>query len=271
MLTIETMMKYFTLLFLTFSYWSLHSDDYEIIYNGEDVTRPVNRFDNRLEYQEGVDAVKGKAIIYTLRVDTLTNFANGWKLGLRADLPYWWFYCPHNAPQCNLPYCYDSQHVADSLFQALVITPNYGKWTYGFGAKFIFPTAGDNLEIGMGKYQVLPTVAFRYMMDEWIDGSYVGLLVRQDFDVGGYASAPTVNQTFIQPFINIPLPNNWFIYSSPEMIYNWESSQWFIPFDLMVGKMITERIVLSLEYESGIVQGYPKYSQELEFRIGYFF
>lgn len=239
--------------------------------NGQDVTRPINRFDARLKFQEGIDANQGKSVICTLRTDTLNDFSNGWQLGCRIDVPYEWFYCPNNARFCNWRYCSTSNRVGDSLFQALIITPDCGDWAYGFGAKFIFPSAGDNLNIGMGKYQALPTVAFRCNLNEFLDGSYIGCIARQDFDIGGYSSAPQINQTFIQPFVNIQLPDGWFLYSAPEMIYNWETSHWFIPFDLMLGKLVTERIVLSIEYESGIVQDYPKYSQDVEFRIGYFY
>lgn len=240
-------------------------------YNGQDVTRTIARVDARLKCQEGVTKALGKTIIATARTDGQFYFYENWQIGWRVDIPYAWFYCPHNARQCNLPYCYKSQCLDDSLVQAFVATPDYGPWAFAVGIKLIFPTAGDNLEIGQGKYQALPSIAFRQYLTEWNEESYWGMIVRQDFDYAGYSNASRIRQTFIQPFINVGLPQNWFINSSPEMIYNWETSKWFIPFDLMVGKMITDKLIISLEYESGIVQDYQKYSQELEFRIGYFY
>jgi len=239
--------------------------------NGEDITRPVTRFDNRLEYQEGSGSMQGKDIIYTARADSTYTFENEWVFSTRVDLPYEWFYCPNNANQCNLTYCYQSNCMGDSLIQMILIAPDFEYWTIGGGFKMILPTAGDNVEIGMGRYQFLPTLACRYSLRDWSPGAYCGLILRQDIDLGGFANAAPVSQTFIQPFMNVDLPMGWFLYSSPEMIYNWETSYWFIPFDLMLGWMITDKLVISIEYENGIVQDYPKYGQEVEFRIGIFF
>lgn len=236
--------------------------------NGEDITRPITRFDLRVKLQGDVETMHGKTVIVTARTDQQITFGNGWQLGLRADLPYEWFRCPH---ACSSASCKSTTRLGDSLLQALLITPVYGKWTFAVGAKVIFPTAGDNLEVGDGKYQMLPSVAFRYGLGNWVPGAYCGVLLRHDFSVGGYKSAPAISQTFIQPFFNLDLPHRWFINSSPEMIYNWKINAWFIPFDLMVGKMIRKNIVASIEYESAIVNDYAQYRQQVEFRIGYFF
>ena len=161
--------------------------------------------------------------------------------------------------------------MADSLFQAFLITPPHGKWTYGLGMKLIFPTGGKNLEIGDAKYQILPSWAFKYDLSGWSNGAYIGAILREAWSFAGDPSAPRINQTYIQPFFNINLPDDWFINSSPELFYDWGSHHWFIPFDLMIGRMFGKNIVVSLEYETAIVQDYPSYSQQLEFRIGVFF
>lgn len=236
-------------------------------YNGEDVTRPINRFDVRAKVQTGATSSKGDAYITTLRSDLDILLLNDWQLGLRVDLPFESFHCTHH---CHSS-CYNSNHMGDSLFQFFLITPTFGKWTFAAGAKFIFPTAGDNLEIGNGKYQALPSVAFKYDLSDWMEQSYWGVIFRHDFSYAGYSNASQIIETYIQPFINIDLPDNWFLNSSPEMFYDWKKREWFIPFDLMVGKMIGKNIVISLEYKSAIVEEYPSFSQELEFRIGFFF
>lgn len=240
----------------------------EILNNGEDITRPIKRFDLRLKYQTGVNSIQGKATVFTARTDQVYTFLSEWQLGLRIDLPYEWYTCPQSSQQqCNK----SLNDMGDSLFQILAGSPAYDRWTYGFGVKFIFPTAGNHLQIGQGKYQVLPTVALKYDLNEWSAGSYTGFIFRHAFDIAGYKSAPYISQTYIQPTININLNERWFVNSSPEMIYNWRTKAWFIPFDLMVGWMPTKKIVLSLEYENAIVYDYPKYAQQIEFRIGYFY
>lgn len=135
----------------------------------------------------------------------------------------------------------------------------------------IFPTAGKNLEIGNGKFQLLPSVAFRRDLDELTPGSYFGVIFRHDWSVGGYSCAKRISETYFHPFLNINLPCHWFLNSSPELFYDWLTHKWFIPLDLMIGKMITPKLVVSLEYEYGVVCGYRSYRNQIEFRIGLFF
>lgn len=238
--------------------------------NGEDVTRPITRIDGRLKYQTGVNEPGGKAVIFTLRKDVVRHLSNSWQISLRGDLPYEWYYFSGKHPK-NVVNGKKLDHLADSLVQGLIITPSFGKWTYGFGAQVIFPTAGDNLQVGDGKYQLLPTAAMRYDLGFWKAGAYVGLLVRHAFDVAGYKSAPHISQTYFQPFLNINLPAKWFLSFSPELRYDWMIRDWFVPFDIMIGKMITDKIILSIEYENAIVYDFEQYQQQVELRVGYFF
>lgn len=233
--------------------------------NGEDVTRPLTRFDLRLKFQDGVNSIYGKDAIVTARTDRVIYLPSHWQVGLRADLPYEWYTCH----RCSCGKSLD--HFADSLFQALLITPSHDKWTGALGAKIIFPTGGNNLQIGDAKYQLLPTLAIKYDLDDWSPGAYIGLLIRHAFNVGGYKSAPYISQTFIQPFFNLNFPKDWFLSWSPEMIYNWRIKGWFIPTDIMIGKMVTKKIVVSIEYENAIVYEFRQYTQQIEFRVGFFF
>lgn len=255
------------LLLSAFSLSAVDSPD-QNFNNGQDILRPLNRFDIRAEVQQGAASQYGNAFILTLRNDQIYDLPQKWQLSLRADAPFNAFRCPRKPRSCP---CINADHMGDSLFQCILITPTYGKWTYGAGAKVIFPTGGRNLEIGDGKYQILPSFAFKYSLENWSEGSYLGVLFRQAFSFAGYRSAPRICETYIQPFFNLNLPYQWFINSSPEMFFDWVKRHWFIPFDLMIGKMITKSIVVSLEYEAAIVRDYPDYNQQLEFRIGFFF
>lgn len=253
------------ILLLSLLVFHLHGD--EKINNGQNIVKPITRIDLRMKYESGVDKQNGYAIIPTLRVDKVIELPCNWQISFRTDLPYWWYRCTKQSRDC----CYNSQTWGDTLFQALAVTPAYGPWIFAFGSKFLFPSAGDNLEIGDGKYQILPTLAFGYDIDEWGEGSFWGLLVRHAFDVAGFASAPHINRTYIQPTINIMLPDNWFFTSSPELCYDWMVPGWFIPFDMTIGKMVTKRIVVSLEYEVALMYQYKQYRQLTEFRVGFFF
>lgn len=243
-------------------------EDEEKVENyGEDITRPLNRVDMKAEWQTGVNCIYASNVIATARTDLLIELPENWKLGVRVDLPYAWYWSGSRKPSCYT----NLDHLDDSLIQVIAVAPSIGLWTVAFGVKTIFPTAGDHLQIGDGKYQLLPSFGFKYDLKEWKKGAYVGLILRQAFDVAGYKSAPYICKTYIQPFLNIDLAGQWFVNFSPELIYNWRIKAWFVPFDVMVGKMITEKVIVSLEYETAIVYDYKRYTQSLEFRVGYFY
>ncbi len=246
---------------------SLVSED-QPIYNGQNILKPITRFDTRLAYQKGVEDVLGNCVILTLRTDKVVDLADDWQLSFRIDVPYSWFSCPQSQLQAG---CSPDDHLTDVLVQALVITPPIDKWTFGGGTQVLFPTDGGNTEIGDAKYELIPSVGVAYDLDDWSPGAYCGLTLRQSWSVGGYASAPLVSRTYIQPYFNVNLNRNWFINLSPEMRYNWETPGWFVPLDIMVGWMITPKILASIEYEYGLVTVYHRFSQEVEFRLGYFF
>lgn len=235
--------------------------------NGEDVTKPLTRFDIRTKVQTGVGSQNGRTFILTLRNDTVFYFPNNWQLSLRADAPFEIFRCPrHSCSNCT-----NAKHMADSLLQIFAIAPAIEKWTFAIGLKEIFPTGGKQTEIGSGKFQIMPSFAFKYDMGDWSDGAYAGAILRHAWSCGGYSNASRISRTYIQPTLNINLADQWFLNFSPEMYYDWVHSQWFIPFDLMVGKMLSKKCVVSLEYENAIVDDSPSFDQELEFRIGFFF
>ena len=96
--------------------------------------------------------------------------------------------------------------------------------------------------------------------------------MRHAADVGAVqANRPSVNQTIVQPFLNFDLPREWYLTFAPEMWCDWREANWFIPFDVEVGKMLTRHVVMSLQYDAGITKDLPLYKHQVEFRIGYFF
>lgn len=235
--------------------------------NGQNIVKPINRLDLRMKYETGVTKHEGDAAIPTFRHDHVMDIGDQWLCAYRLDISYWWYRCMSNS-QDN---CYNSQALGDTLFQVLIVPPTWDLWTIAFGFKFMFPTAGNNLEIGDAVYQIMPTYAVGYDLP-WIGpSSFCGLLVRHAFDVGGFHGAPRLNRTYIQPTLNVDLPARWFLTFSPELCYNWEVSGWFIPFDVTLGRMVTERLIMTLEYEVALMRVYKEYKQLVEFRVGFFF
>jgi hypothetical protein len=241
----------------------------EEVNTGQDPTRPVTRLDLRLKYVElDHKAVGGdSAQVLTLRSDLAVPLRGGWRLALRGEFPMSW----DDTPSADNPGGARQFGLSDTLFQGALITPTAGNWTAAFGTQVIFPTA-TRAQMGTGKFQLVPSAVVKYDLGSRIPGVWTALLVRHAVDVGEVqANRPSVNQTIVQPYLNFDLPREWYLTFAPELRYDWRAATWFIPFDVEIGKMVTRHVVLSVQYDVGIVKDLPLYKQQVEFRIGYFF
>ncbi len=241
----------------------------EEVNTGQDPTRPVTRVEVGFKYQESDQrAVGGDSVqVLTIRADRMVPLRDGWVLGLRGDLPLSW----DDTPSVDNPQHTRQFGLTDILIQGFLITPTAGRWTAAFGTQVIFPTAAK-AQMGTGKFQLVPSGVVKYDVGDWIPGAWTALLVRHAVDVGeAQANRPSVNQTIVQPFLNFDLPREWFLTFSPEMRYDWQRTDWYIPFNLEVGTMVTRRIMMSIEYNVAITKDLPLSKQDVEFRVGYFF
>jgi hypothetical protein len=237
----------------------------EEVNTGEDFTKPPNRFDIRVNYLDLVGNFETTVI--TARVDKTISLGGEWKLALRADLPYVW---SDVISADNPPPGEKQAGLSDFLAQAIFITPKMGKWTIGFGPRAIFPTATKD-QMGTGKYLLVPGAGVKYDLGDWLKGAWTAVVIRQAIDVGGDEDRPHISDTTIQPFFHVDLPKLWFLTFSPETRYDWGTEDWHIPFNIVVGKMITRKIVTSVEYKQAIVKDLPLYEKAVEFHVGFFF
>lgn len=232
---------------------------------GQDFTKPPTGIDFRSKYQDLLGS--GESWIFTLRTDKPFMLAGGKKLATRLDFPF----MTTDAPAPDNPRGNAEWGMSDVLIQGLIITPPKEKTCLGFGTQMIFPTASKD-GMGTGKYQLLPTVGFRYDMGGWMEGSWFTVLVRQAFDFASKEDDhPHIHQTYFQPAVNLDLPGLWFLTFAPESRYDWRVRKWHVPFDITVGKIGNPKTVTSLEYKSAMVDDLPLYDQEVEARIGFFF
>ena len=240
----------------------------EAFSHGDDITRPVDRFDLRMQFeslpsQPGFDDLSTETL--TLRTDLLL-FNKPDQLALRFDLPLVWT----NKPEKDNPGGDTDFGLGDILMQAVYVREIDSRWAAGFGAKTYLPTATGDGE-GTGKWQLVPTAAVRADLPEISPGSYAGLIVRQYNSVAGPASRKNINRTSVEPQLNIGLPDQWFLNFSPELIYDRTSADWFVPLDVMVGRKFGDRWVASVEYQYGLVTDYDKFDNWIEVRLGYYF
>jgi hypothetical protein len=116
---------------------------------------------------------------------------------------------------------------------------------------------------------VMPGASFRVML---LPDSYFVPLVRYDLSVAGDRSAKDVSNLQITPTLNLDLPNRWFFtfYPNPDIRVNFgdpvagQTGRLFLPFDAMVGRVLKNGWVASLEGSVPIIKDYPVYDYKVE-------
>ena len=73
-----------------------------------------------------------------------------------------------------------------------------------------------------------PTAVFLTTPGHWV----IGVLLNNQWSVGGDPLRPSVNAFLAQPFVNYNLPHGWYLTSSPVIIANWlaaSDQRWTVP------------------------------------------
>src|SRR5262249_45351920 len=159
----------------------------------------------------------------------------------------------------------------DMLLQGLLIYSPSKQFAVAGGAQMIFPTASRNT-MGAGKYRLVPTLGARYNLPEITPGAWAAFLLRYDYDFAGESDRLHISELQLVPLVNVALPDGWFVNLSPssDIRYNFatkrpgDAGRLFLPFNFMVGKLLTRSIVASLEMGVPIVHDYEVYDFKLE-------
>ena len=117
-------------------------------YNGEDFTRRQRSFDTRFTYISSGTTSQTDRESWLLRGNWKTDIANGWRLGLLAQL------LVVNKTIFNSNDSVQDFGIGDTAFQAALIHDIDRHWAFGFGARLVAPTAEESL--GSGKWQIMP-------------------------------------------------------------------------------------------------------------------
>jgi hypothetical protein len=240
--------------------------------NGEDFTKPLDRFDTRFQFERLPNSTESGALFTNRHTQTMTFrsdlvfFKKPDQLSVRVDLPLEW----SNKTTSENSRGRTQFGLGDLLFQPAYIHTFNERWAAGVGLQMLLPTATEQ-SLANGKWQLAPTVGARAELPEISRGTYAGLLVRQYVSVAGPSSRSNINYFDLEPQINLGLPDQWFLNTSPKIRYNFENKKWFVPLDLMVGRKFSSRWVVSVEYQFGLVRDDDRYNQWVEVRAGYFF
>ena len=240
---------------------------------GQDITRPLSRFDVRYQYE--LLAKKSSKDTFTFRADRPFVINEHWEIGSRLDLP-----CvltdKKTAQEPGGPYKFG---LGDLLGQVLLIRNFNERWAAAAGPQFIFPTSGTD-QMGAGKYQVVPTWGVRRTLPEVSEGSFAGLLMRYAAGYAGSHKRDSISTLEMAPTLNWVFARQWFVttYPSTDIQINFQDhGAVFLPFDMMIGKTISNKAVFSVEvgfpmYHSGeLADFYTSYAFKMEARVGIFY
>ena len=114
------------------------------------------------------------------------------------------------------------------ITQEFFFTPTHpGPLIWGVGPVFTVPSATDPI-LGQGKVLLGPTAVLLVTPGHFV----MGVLVNNQWSVGGNPLLPKVNEFLAQPFINYNMPHGWYLTSSPLITANWLAApgqQWTVP------------------------------------------
>jgi len=122
------------------------------------------------------------------------------------------------------------------LMTSLFLTPTHtGKWVWGAGPIFQFPTATDEA-LGTGKWSAGPTGVVVYVDGPWLNG----ILVSHLWSFAGKSDREDVSFTQIELKFSYQFSNGWYVQTNPTMTYDWKAAAgegWTIPVGFDVGKV----------------------------------
>ncbi len=143
----------------------------------------------------------------------------------------------------------------------------------GASLRLVWPTGGSP-PFGDGQYQWAPALYLSYRRPDIGYGMTFYPLARYFMSYhADIAGASEIRKLDLYPMVIFDLPNLWFIALYPEspIVYNEITDQWFVPFEAMAGKKISERLHVGFGGAVKLGGGYPQYKYLIEARIRWLF
>ena len=162
---------------------------------------------------------------YTLNIQPVIplSISKDWNLIIRTILPV--------ISQNNVFGNSGTQSGLGNTTQSFFLSPK-ASWngvTWGLGPVGYYPTNTDSL-LGPDKWGLGPTFVALVQPGPWT----IGVLANQIWSVGGSHNYQNISSTFLQPFIVYTLKSHTSFALNTESTYDWETSQWTVPINLMV-------------------------------------
>ncbi len=277
------------IILLLFSIGNAQEKAEEQVNTGQDFLKPLTRFDIRQQFKQNNGDTD--TYITTFRFDK-PFLLDGGKAGIlstRLDIPLIFSDAVGNDNPNGDTYEFG---VGDLLTQFAYIFPKditdeigFGIDGFGFGAQLVWPTASKSM-LGGEKYLVAPLIGAKWNMPQISEGSWFTPVFRYFFNYADHGAGKyrdDVGELAIQPQVYINTKAwDWPVdfvhfWGGKDIRINFEngstkhSGDVFIPFDVLVGKMINKSTVVSVEFATPLINDYDLYDWMIEFRIGFFF
>jgi hypothetical protein len=235
---------------------------------GNDFTRPIDSLEVRLRYREssapGSETEKEYALI---RATWRIKLDEGWKVSLYAETG------GENKETTKGSATSDDAGLGDSVLQAALIREFNERWAAGAGARFIAPTASD--DIGSGKWEIMPAAGFRYSFLELGSGTFIVPQMRYAVSVAGTHSTRDISELQMAPLFKLDLPGPWYLtlYPSYDIRINFgppvsgQTGPLFLPADAEIGYKVNDHLDVALEGSVPIVKDYPVYNFKTQLRF----
>lgn len=111
--------------------------------------------------------------------------------------------------------------------------PTSGGLIWGVGPALSIPTGTDTL-LGSDQWAAGPSALVLKQTGPWT----FGFLVNHLWSFAGDDKRADVNNSFVQPFLTYSTPAGVSYGLNTESSYNWESSQWTVPINLTISKVM---------------------------------
>jgi len=202
---------------------------------------PNIRLEALFHYQENADH-SGQYKL-TNKIYVPLGSSGGWHFTGRVDVPLLYTNKEGNGnPNGDWKF-----HVGDSLTELDVAAPPVStNLKLGGSLRLVWPTGGQP-PFGSEQYQWAPSLYLSYQMPDFGYGMTVRPLARYFMSYhANTAGAGKIRRLDLYPTVTFDLPDRWFIAFYPEnpIKYNEITRQWFVPFEAMLGKAISERLRL---------------------------
>ncbi|GAA5188715.1 hypothetical protein [Ferrimonas gelatinilytica] len=262
---------------------------------GQDATQPLTRFDIRYQhdalpfdlYHNNFDN-KNDTDTIVLRADAPVSLDENGTLYFRTDFPF--ISSSSSTPDQN-----GSFDLGSIYAQAIYIAPE----KFAIGGKYIWG-AGLSAQLGSAtngrqKTTWIPTFGMAipiYPFGQERGGSafipmFKYLMGDSEALRGGTLTFDEINEFHFLPTLNFTLPWSYFevftLWGNEEWQWSFQdgtvrneqkSGDYFIPYDITIGKMIANNnVIISLSAAGPLLysEGYKQYDHRLMFRLGFFF